>query len=272
MPVNEGTAARPERTPGLYEAVEASVSVRVAKRVKENPTLADSWTWVGGQTTRGQTTEVHNEDVIVRLTGSVLTHGDLDCSCLMAPKCLHVLAVVAVLRDHTAPRAPPTMDPGPLQPAPSPDMRKPPADTAHAQAALGSLLALGAHGSDAVVRAGLSRVAYEARSGGLHRLARAVSRVVHALRLLSAGHPSFQLAALVADTTEALTVAHRLSQLGAGPSVDLGELIGEARRAYSAVGNLRLWGLCSEPVLSGTGQAGVVTWLVDTRARCWNGT
>jgi hypothetical protein len=270
--------ARPERTPGLLAAVEASVSSRVAKRVKENPALAEAWGW----SVQDGTTEVTAEDVTVRLVGGVLTQTDVSCSCLMAPKCVHVLAVLTALAEHVPgaaaeagavaetgaaaeagdahpPLAPPSDEPllAPAGPGVSP------AGTRQAWVALAGLLALGAHGADTVTRAELGRLAYEARSAGLHRLGRAMTRVVRSLRLLEAGHPSFALATLVADLAEALVVARGL---GAAATPDL---VGEARRSYTAAGNLRLWGLVSEPVLAGSGQAGVVTWLVDGRGRRW---
>jgi hypothetical protein len=43
-----------------------------------------------------------------------------------------------------------------------------------------------------------------------------------------------------------------------------------ARRAYETVGNLRLHGLCAEPVLTSGGWAGVVTWLADAQGRLWS--
>jgi hypothetical protein len=224
--------------------------------------MAEGWAW----TVDGACTEVRVDDVIVRLVGGVVTAGGATCTCLMAPRCVHVLAVVSLLAE--ADSAPidvsgvsgvsgvsDVSDVSPLAD---------PVPTTAAQRALSTLLALGAHGADAVVRAELTRVAYEARSDGQHRLGRALTRVVRELRLLQADHPSFALATLVEDTREALTVARGLA-IAPTP-----ELLGEARRSYAPVGTLRLWGLVSEPVLAGTGQTGVVTWLIDARGGRWN--
>lgn len=250
--------SRPSRAPDLVAALEAAVSARVAKRVKDTPALADTWAWTA--TDAGW--EVRADDVVVRIAGPVATVASLSCTCLMAPKCVHLLAVATVLGDgvaEAAVEAPSVGMPSPL-PAPSGNA----VDVARAHAALATLLRLGAHAADAVVRAELSRAAYDARAAGLHRLGRALVRVVRSLRLLEAGHPTFTLAGLVDDVVEALDVSRRLG-VHATP-----ELLGEARRTYSPVGTLRLYGLCSEPVLSGTGHAGVVTWLVDARGREWH--
>lgn len=255
----------PKRAAGLLSELEANVSTRIARRVKDAPGMAEGWAW----TVDGACTEVRVDDVIVRLLGAVVTAGGATCTCLMAPRCVHVLAVVSLLAE--ADPADVSIVSPVIQPPSAGDepadvslVSAPPCPTTAPQRALSTLLALGAHGADAVVRAELTRVAYEARSDGQHRLGRALTRVVRELRLLQADHPSFALATLVEDTREALTVARGLA---IAPTPDL---LGEARRSYAPMGTLRLWGLVSEPVLAGTGQTGVVTWLVDARGGRWN--
>lgn len=270
---------RPTRANGLLADVAASVSARVAKRVADTPKMAEGWVW----STVDGAVEVRADDVIVRLSGAVVHAGSISCTCLLAPRCVHLLAVVTALADPAddvpAPAAlartePPTVDPAdpaaatrsgcPPDPADAADGPRPgPAETP-AFRALQDLLRLGAHGADIVVRAGLTRVAYDARADGQHRLGRALTRVVRDLRLLEADHPAFSLPGLVEDALEAMVVARGLA---VAPSA---ALLGEARRTYRPVGTLRLWGLLAEPVLAGTGQAGVVTWLVDARGNTWN--
>lgn len=243
--------ARPERAAGLLARMAAAAPPRVAKRVNDDPTLAERWSWAAD----GGATVVTADDIVVRIAGPVATPESLSCTCLLAPKCLHLLAVVAALPEGDA--------------APAPEAavvdipHAPPVDTTFARGPLVALVALGAQGADAGVRAELDRVAYAARGAGLFRLGRAVTRVVRDLRLLQAGHPTFALAEFVADLSEALLVTRGLAR-SASP-----DLVGEARRAYVPVGSLRLWGVFSEPVLAGNGVAGVVTWLIDDRGALW---
>ncbi len=248
------TATRPPRPSTLLAELEAAAPARVVKRVRDAPAMAEAWTW--RETAAGA--EVTADDVCVTIT---TTPFAIVCTCLLAPKCVHVLAVATALPEAGA------TEPVPLAsqegPPPAPE-GPPPPERAAAGAALASLdhlLRLGAHGADASVRAELARAAYEARSVGLHRLARALARVVRSLRLHAAGHPTFALATLAEEAAEALDVARQLAAGAPGQ-----DLVGDARRTYAPVGTLRLWGLCSEPVL-GAGTAGVVTWLADARGR-----
>jgi len=231
----------------------------VSKRVADAPAMAEAWTWSdvdGG-------TEVRNDDVVVRITGSVATEDTLVCSCLMAPKCLHRLAVATVLADASAHAE--AADDAVAEVATSPITPLTPEGEAlvvNTRAALAGLLALGAHRADSLVRAELTRLAWEARAIAYPRLGRALTRVVQSLRLYDAGHPTFALATLVADVNEALSVATLLAR-DATP-----ERVGEARRSYGPVGALRLFGLVAEPVLV-AGSAGVVTHMADARGRIW---
>lgn len=237
---------RPARPPDLLAVLEGTVPARVAKRVRENPALAEAWTW------SADGTEVRTEDVTVRVTVPV-GPASFACTCLMGPKCVHVFAVASALPEAEA-----------VVEASKVVEEAPPVDVSATAAALGRLLVQGGAAADAVVRAELTRLAFDARGAGLHRLGRALTRLVRSLRLLAAGHPTFTLDGLVEELTEALTVTRGLGRSATA------DLVGEARRTYESVGTLRLWGVWSEPVLSGTGAAGVVTWLADNRGRLWS--
>lgn len=240
--------SRPTRAAGALEALEAAIPARVLKRVRDNPALAEAWAW--------SDTGVQHEDTTVTFGADPVTQDSIRCTCLMAPKCVHVLAVVTALVEGAS--AAPLVEPvvvSPVDPAVG-------AALPVAEDALARLLRAGAHSADLVVRADLSRAAHEARALGLHRLGRSITRLVRSLRLYESGHPTFALAALVAEAEEALLVARQLGR-SATP-----EWIGAARRRYAPVGTLRLWGVCSEVVVSPIG-AGVITWLADQRGRCW---
>jgi hypothetical protein len=116
---------RPRRAAGLLAAIEAAAPARIARRVKETPRLADGWAWtrVGGETA------VVTDDVTVRLAGDVVDAGGVTCSCLLAPKCVHILAVISVLEEGVLEEgvleegepAAASAEPAPAEPAPVPE-------------------------------------------------------------------------------------------------------------------------------------------------------
>jgi hypothetical protein len=128
--------------------------------------------------------------------------------------------------------------------------------------ALGEVAAAGALGSGVVVTGELLRTLHAARVSELPRLSSAVLRVASGVRACRERSERFELAPFAADLGDALACAHALGR-GAGP--DLARWIGTARRSYTRAGTLRLHGLASEPVVTGSGYAGVVTYLVDAR-------
>ncbi|MFD1152699.1 hypothetical protein, partial [Saccharothrix hoggarensis] len=153
----------------------------------------------------------------------------------------------------------------------------PPTSTADAlsageRAAVGALweacaavLRAGATGSGAVVRAEVLRAVHSARVVGLHRAAACGLRIAAALAAARAGESSFDREVLTADLVELMLLCHDL-RAGVGPA---DELRGTARREYRPIGALRLYGLCTEAVITTSGYAGVVTHLVDDRGGRW---
>jgi hypothetical protein len=100
---------------------------------------------------------------------------------------------------------------------------------------------------------------------GLPRLAAAGLRVAQEVRELHAQRPEFRVQALSWSLQEFLATARALMADGEVRP----DWIGSARRPYQEVGALRLWGLFTEPVVSSTGYAGVVTYLVDQQGTTW---
>ncbi|MFB0629789.1 hypothetical protein ACEPPI_20880, partial [Streptomyces sp. AB3(2024)] len=92
---------------------------------------------------------------------------------------------------------------------------------------------------------------------GLPQAEAAALRVVRGLRAARERHAAQRLGDLAAAFRELLTSAALLASGTGGPG-----LTGGGRRAYSAGGGLRVYGLCREPVLSATGYGGVVTHLL----------
>ena len=129
------------------------------------------------------------------------------------------------------------------------------------------LLDVGAQGASLVLIAEVQRATHSARVAGLHRLAGAGGRTAQQLSGLHAARPEFRLAALAADLHQLLLVAHAIRT--ASDEVDA-RWVGEARRGYTEIGDLRLWGLFTEAVASASGYAGAVTYLAAEDGSVWS--
>jgi hypothetical protein len=248
--------SRPRVDPALAARLLAAAPARLRRRLDESPRMAEGWSWDAD----GVTVDA---DTRVTLRGAEL-HGDdqLRCTCLLSPRCLHVLACLALLEPLEAaiPTTPAAVAPptGPLDP----ELRV--AATAGLEA-VGTLLGCGARAGGAVVQADLMRALHGARVAGCHRLGAALARLLGGVRRLRGGDPASDANEVLADAAEACAAALALLASDAVPAA-----AGVARRAYETVGNLRLHGLCAEPVLTNGGWAGVVTWLADAQGRLWS--
>ncbi|MCI3222132.1 SWIM zinc finger family protein [Streptomyces sp. NP-1717] len=234
------------------------------------------------------------EDAVVVLSpgpsGTVTDPAQARCTCLLAPRCLHLAAVLGacpVAGPESAPEsaaeatdsteaagenaapAPPTTEsatPASVTPAASAAPARPPAPLSPVRIAAASglwsaataVLAAGVPAAGAIPQAELLRAAHTARLAGLHRAEAAALRVVRGLREARVGHAGHRLADLVAALRELLLTTGLLAAGDGAP-----ELIGTARRGYRPGGALRVHGVCREPVISATGYGGVVTHLVS---------
>ncbi|MFF7645197.1 hypothetical protein [Streptomyces canus] len=219
-------------------------------------------------------------------SGAVTDAAQAQCSCLLAPRCLHRAAVLGAApvadadavteaadepseggaeatepdggtQESGTPHTDATARPatGPTRPTRSTGPT--PAQVAAAAelwAAAAAVLAAGVPGAGAVPQAEVLRAAHTARLAGLHRAEAAALRVVRALRAARARHDGHRLADLVAGLRELLLTSGLLAASDPDPA-----LVGTARRSYRPGGSLRVHGVCREPVISATGYGGVVT-------------
>ncbi len=266
--MSTSVAQRPSIAPGLLADLTAAAPARLVKKLDATPTLAESWTWTAGDSWTVVTDT--NETVTLRPeNGALSAPAHVACSCLLAPKCLHLLAVAAVLpvADSVAQEVPLVSETPAAAAAPAATVTLSAsqlAAVALARRAAERLLAEGAQGAGALLRADWLRAAHAGRAESLPRLASACTRVAAALNALQTRSPGFRLDALTADVAEALTVAHALSAGEVAPA-----WIGVARRVYRTVGHLTLTGLFTEPVVREGGARGVRTWLRDASGRLY---
>ena len=258
---------RPQIAADLAAALTSQLPARLVKKLDADPELATRWTWTS-------TTVTTDKGEVVTLTVEAGVATAVTCSCLLAPRCLHVAAVVAVLApaelvmpDGSPSKVPSTVAPvAGGEPAGS-DVTLGAEARAVATTAsriLGDVLATGAETTGAFAQAELLRSIHACRTYGLHRLASTQTRIVRSIRELRADRPEFDLDVLTADLRDALEVAHALA---AGEATT--QVVGTARREYETIGSLRLRGVLTEAVVARSGYAGAITYLVDDRGRMY---
>lgn len=253
---------KPKVTPAVVAAVAGSVSPRVAKRLDANPRLATEWSWSAD----GCTVQTSgDEQVVLRpVEGVIRGPEQVRCSCLLSPKCLHVLAVVAALEVETEPAPAIARAEAPAASLPASEITPEQRGAAEYAARTGAeLVDVGAAAAGIVLQGELLRAVHTCRLAGLHRLASCGLRLVDGVRALRDERAEFDSAALVRDVSEWLFVSLALSE-SSTPS-DADALVGMARRSFETAGHLALTGLLTEPVVAGSGYSGVVTTFVDDR-------
>jgi len=253
--------------PDLLATLAAASPARVIKRLDADRTIARTWTW-SVESHGGTVTTEGGETVTLRAEQGVLVAvADVTCSCLLSPRCLHVLAVVAALEiaevTVDAPGAEPEEEAKATSTVAIGNASR--AVAGRARTIVADVLAAGARGVGTVLEGELLRLVHAARIEGLHRLAAAGLRVVRDIRDLRSDAAEFAAQTLVDDLHDLLSTAVLLDRAEVEPAV-----VGVARRAYETVGNLRLYGVCTEPVVARGGMAGVVTHLVDERGGLWS--
>lgn len=279
----------PVAAPVLADAVDA-LSPRLRKRLDATVGKAAAWEASADQATNTVTVTV-DEDTRVVLTvrdGAVRVADDAVCSCLLAPACLHRAAVLGL-----APVSEALEDPGPsLAESPSADATEaaeaaraaraveeapdePAALSPDQQAAVealrtaaAELLDTGLVGAGLATEATLRRAVHTARAAGLHLPAAIGNRVAAQLRGYRGRAQDHSLPAYADELRTLMATLHTLST-STDPTT-LEALRGTARRRHEKQGGLRLVGVFSEPVIAGSGMAGVLTCVVDTDGAAWS--
>lgn len=266
-------AALPPVAPQVLAAAVADLPSRLRDRL--DPTIARLAALPVRATDDGLTFDC-GPDTVVTLTpaasGVIAEADQAQCSCLLAPRCLHRAAALGacpvadpavVPLDTSDDDEEEVRDAGPVDEAPTgtPERTGPTAAQRTAARELwraaSAILTAGIPAAGAVPQAELLRAAHSARLAGLPRAESAALRVVRGLRSARARYPSHRLADLVSVLHDLLLTAGRLAAGDRDPA-----LVGVTRRNYRGGGSLEVFGVCREPVISATGYAGVVTHLV----------
>lgn len=234
--------------------------------------MAEAWQWHGG----AEHLTVTSEDATVTVApelGVVRSTSTVTCSCLLAPSCLHISAVLTRLAvaqgsiEESSPEGEPATAAEPALAVNEPnavatDAMK--AAAAGLSAAVARVLEVGASSAGVVARGEILRAVHSCQVAGLHRAASAGLRVAQGLARLQEDEPEFRLLDLRIDVAESLRTTRRIVRGEASR-----EVVGTARRTYEPAGGLRLFGIFTEPIIARSGYAGCVTFLIDRDLRIW---
>ncbi len=271
---------RPRIDPGLLASVSESAPRRLVKSLDKDPALAERWRWT--RAASGAVTVATEGGETVTLspdpTGTLLRAEQVSCTCLLAPRCLHLLAVLTRLEpsEESAPAAAGGEPLVAAEPAPPREGLELSAEQRRAARELYragvELLGLGANAAGTVVQTELLRAVHSCRGASLPRAASAGLRVLRSIRDLREERPEFSLPELSRDLLELLEVARALGGDGAEARTAAvpASYLGTARRAYQGIGHLRLHGLFCEPVIAGAGASGVVSFLCDESGQLYS--
>lgn len=290
----------PDNPPQVAASVLAELTEqapnRVRKKLDRDPQLAAGWQWeivdnvcridAGGEQVELQPNEHRVERV-----------EQVRCSCLLSPRCFHVLATLSILPIAEAAAAvaaspesennddqsssgadeqsgsvggEPDVAAADPQTGSITEFTKPTEAQREAarQAWLGAatMLAGGARAAGVLSQAALLRAAHECRLAGLHRLGNATLRLVASLRECRDNADTFESDSLLADLLELFRCSRVLQQ---DRPVASG-WYGVARRRYTPRPFLKVHGLCCEPLVTRSGYAGVVSYFADEDGRLYS--
>ncbi|MGK5440517.1 hypothetical protein ACSNN7_01610 [Micromonospora sp. URMC 105] len=262
-----------------HVAADAVATLPTRLRSKLDQALEKQSTWTVTTSADGATIAI-DDQVTVTLTTPVDAADRAACTCLLAPRCLHraaVLSAAPVLSTHPHQPAATGPDPATARTLVSTEADPPdPADptttadevaaATQVRAVVAGILEHGVAGAGAVTQADLLRAVHQARAIGLPRLATAAIKVVEQLRTARRNAPGFRLADLTGDLREVLTVCHLLIHRIGDPHAARGT----SRRGYHPVGDLHLYGLCTEPLRTTTGHVGAISYLTGGDATIWS--
>src|ERR1051326_3289093 len=88
------SAQRPTIAPELVAALIESTPERVRQRLDRNPDAAANWTWQARESAWAVDT---GGETVTLPEGHVLSIEQVTCTCLLAPRCFHVLACLTRL-------------------------------------------------------------------------------------------------------------------------------------------------------------------------------
>ena len=268
-------ADRPKITPTLLAELTEQAPDRLRRKLEKKPELAHDYVWEASGDT--WTINTGNETVTFSPADGLLSAMDhVACTCLLAPKCLHILASANALSlgegqtaeaPNDGPDAEPSADVEPDSPVDVTDGQREAAKALREAATV--LLDHGAAHARMTVVAELLRAVHQCRVEGLHRAAAAGLRAAESARMLRDQSKGFDLESLCRELIDIFETCHVVEQHPDVQPEKVSNWVGTARRKYRDIGGMRLYGLFCEPVIAKTGYAGVVAYLMNRDGEVW---
>lgn len=261
-------AKRPTVSPQLVASMIESTPDRVRSRLDRTPTAAATWSWeVSAEAWSVQT----GAETVTLPHGHVAGIEQLACTCLLAPRCFHVLACLTSLEVATLE----SLVAEPIEEVESPtfdesvDVVEPEEKQRRSARELVSnvakLLQIGVANAGVVVQSGLLRAVHQCRADGLHRLAGLGLRVVAGTSEFRARAATSDPAQLAEDAALLLETSRHVQNPGAIASF----WIGTARRKQMPVRPRKLHGLFAEPVITRSGFSGAAVYFLGEDDRIY---
>ena len=261
-------AKRPTVSPNLVAALIESTPDRVRARLDRAPSAAASWTWQANVEAWSVNT---GTETVTLPHGHVVDMEQLACTCLLSPRCFHVLACLTCLEVAIAESAPAERSEEVESPAPNEaeDLVEPEEKQRRSARELvknvAQLLNVGVANAGVVVQSGLLRAVHQCRADGLHRLAGLGLKVVAGTSEFRARAPTSDPAQLAGDVADLLETSCHVLKEGA----IAGFWIGTARRKQMPVRPRRLHGMFAEPIITRSGFSGAAAYFLGEDDRIY---
>ena len=264
---------RPKISPIFLSQLVEQAPGRVRKRFDSAPAIAESWIWNLAE----DVWSVQANEETVRLqpsSGVLISLDDVACTCLMSPKCFHVLACCNCLPLEHSPinevpsdqadsltDSNPTNDAGVAAVASqtvdvTDSMR---ASASMVRESLSSLLRVGARNAGILLQSGLLRAGHSCRASDLFALSNTMLRIAEGVQRFRQQSDESDSIALKEDVASAFFACHSLLHQATVPKW----IVGQARRVFESLDVRKLNGVFAEPILTRSGFAGVSVYLQD---------
>lgn len=261
---------RPKISPIFLSQLVEQAPGRVRKRLDSEPSIAETWNWSRSENV--WTIQANEETVQVRShDGTIKSLNDVSCSCLMSPKCIHILACCSCLpleqgetneSVHQEPsnaeserQTDRELDTRTVEV--SDDMRS---NAIFARESLSALLHVGARNAGILLQSGLLRAGHSCRASDLFALSNTLLRIAEGVQRFRQQSDEADSLALKQDIAYAFFTCHSLLNQSSVPKW----IVGQSRRIFESLEVRKLNGIFAEPILTRSGFAGVCVYLQDT--------
>ena len=200
---------KPTITPDALAEITEAVPGRIRRKFDAAPDAANAWKW----SEDGTDFVIAADDQRVKLSGQTIASPDqVSCTCLLSPRCLHVLSVVQTLAlDDESPTEVAPADAVEVAEAPFDGLDAAQVEAAQiAWQAAANLLERGIVHATLTQHSDILRALHLARLRGLWRLSAAGQRVAESMRFFREKSAAFDRNLFVDELHEFLLVAHML--------------------------------------------------------------